>query len=184
VSIAAGVSSSQLAEAAGFDVQVLRSMPNTPALVGKGVTALCVNSTTPEPLLAWGENLFSAVGDVVRVPESAIDVYTGLIGSGPAYLFHVAEAMIAAGLELGAEAGLSPEVVRRAVEQLFVGSAALLASGQGTASELREKVTSPNGTTAAGLEVLYAAGLEKAVLEAVQAAAARSAEMTRDLGSK
>jgi pyrroline-5-carboxylate reductase len=99
-------------------------------------------------------------------------------------LFHVAEAMIAAGLELGAEAGLTPEVVRQAVEQLFVGSAALLASGQGTASELREKVTSPNGTTAAGLEVLYAAGLEKAVLEAVQAAAARSAEMTRDLGSK
>jgi pyrroline-5-carboxylate reductase len=159
-------------------------MPNTPALVGKGVTALCVNNTTPESLLAWGENLFSAVGDVVRVPESAIDVYTGLIGSGPAYLFHVAEAMIAAGLELGAEAGLTPEVVRQAVEQLFVGSAALLASGQGTASELREKVTSPNGTTAVGLEVLYAAGLEKAVLEAVQAAAARSAEMTRDLGSK
>jgi pyrroline-5-carboxylate reductase len=181
VSIAAGVSSEQLAEAAGPDVLVLRSMPNTPALVGKGVTALCTNRFTSETLLNWGESLFASVGEVVRVPETAIDVYTGLIGSGPAYLFHVAEALAAAGADLGAEIGLSPEVIHRAVEQLFVGSAALLASGQGTPGELREKVTSPNGTTAAGLQVLYNSVLADALRGAVQAAAARSAEMTREL---
>ena len=182
ISIAAGVSSSQLAAAAGTGVAVLRTMPNTPALVGKGVTALCMTGSESEDLLVWGETLFSCVGTVVRIPESAIDVYTGLIGSGPAYLFHVAEALIAAGTDLGGDLGLAPDLVEYAVEQLMVGAAALLASGQGTAAQLREKVTSPNGTTAAGLEVLYGAGLAEAIRGAVRAAADRSEEMTRELG--
>ena len=181
ISIAAGVSTAQLKRAAGTDVSVLRTMPNTPALVGRGVTALCVAADTDASMVDWAESLFVAVGDVLRIPESAIDVYTGLIGSGPAYLFHVAEAMIAAGNELGAAKGLPAEAVERAVEHLFLGSAALLASGRGSAGELRQNVTSPNGTTAAGLEVLYSAGLMDAVLEAVRAAAARSAEMTGEL---
>lgn len=181
VSIAAGVTTAQLKRAAGDGVAVLRTMPNTPALVGKGVTALCVADDTDKLIVDWAESLFTAVGDVVRIPETAIDVYTGLISSGPAYLFHVAEALIAAGHELGAAQGLTEEVIEAAVGQLFVGSAALLASGRGSASELRQNVTSPNGTTAAGLEVLYGAGLAKAVQDAVQAAAARSAEMSREL---
>ena len=143
VSIAAGVTTEQLKRAAGDGVAVLRTMPNTPALVGRGVTALCVADGTDKTIVDWAESLFVAVGDVVRIPESAIDVYTGLIGSGPAYLFHVAEALIAAGHELGAAHGLSDEVIEAAVEQLFVGSATLLASGRGSASELRQNVTSP-----------------------------------------
>jgi len=122
--------------------------------------------------LAWAERVLGAVGTVVRVDESQLDAVTGLTGSGPAYVFLLAESLIDAGLDVG----LDPDDVEAMVTQLLVGSAALLAE-RGDPARLREMVTSPNGTTAAGLQVLGDRGLRGIVTEAVRAATERSREL-------
>lgn len=174
LSIAAGVPLAALEAAAGPGVAVIRSMPNTPALVGEGASALAGGTSATEEDLAWAEQILASVGTVVRVPEHQLDAVTGLAGSGPAYLFLVAEALV----EAGVLAGLSRQVSTALVEQLFVGSAALLAQ-RGDPAALRAMVTSPGGTTAAGLRALETAGVRAAMLDAVMAATARS----RELGS-
>lgn len=174
LSIAAGISLDALQAAAGPDVVVVRSMPNTPALVGEGAAAICGGTTADDADLEWAEGILGAVGIVVRVPESQLDAVTGLAGSGPAYLFLVAEALI----EAGVLAGLSRSNAEQLVTQLFVGSAALLAD-RGDPATLRANVTSPGGTTAAGLRVLEEHGVRSAFLEAVMAATARGAELGR-----
>lgn len=174
LSIAAGVPLAALEAAAGPGVAVIRSMPNTPALVGEGASALAGGSSATEDDLAWAEQVLGAVGSVVRVPEHHLDAVTGLAGSGPAYLFLIAEALV----EAGVLAGLTRQVSNALVEQLFVGSAALLAQ-RGDPAALRAMVTSPGGTTAAGLRALESAGVRAAMLDAVMAATARS----RELGS-
>jgi len=174
LSIAAGISLDALQSAAGPDVVVVRSMPNTPALVGEGAAAICGGSTADDADLEWAEGILGAVGIVVRVPESQLDAVTGLAGSGPAYLFLVAEALT----EAGVLAGLSRANAEQLVTQLFVGSAALLAD-RGDPATLRANVTSPGGTTAAGLRVLEEHGVRSAFLEAVMAATARGAELGR-----
>ena len=174
LSIAAGVSLDALQTAAGPGVAVIRSMPNTPALVGEGASALAGGDTAAEADLAWAEQILGAVGSVVRVPEHQLDAVTGLAGSGPAYLFLVAEALV----EAGVLAGLTRQVSSALVEQLFVGSAALLAQ-RGDPAALRAMVTSPGGTTAAGLRALESAGVRAAMLDAVMAATARSRELGR-----
>ena len=172
LSIAAGVSLATLCEAAGSGVAVVRSMPNTPALVGEGASAIAGGTGTTEADLVWAESILGAVGSVVRVPEYQLDAVTGLAGSGPAYLFLIAEALIDAGVL----AGLARPVAVQLVEQLFVGSAKLLAD-RGDPAALRAMVTSPGGTTAAGLRELEQAGVRSALLEAVMAATARSREL-------
>ncbi|MFM2078669.1 MAG: pyrroline-5-carboxylate reductase [Actinomycetota bacterium] len=172
LSIAAGISVEALQEAAGPDVVIVRSMPNTPALVGEGAAAICGGATAEEADLAWAESILGSVGIVVRVPESQLDAVTGLAGSGPAYLFLVAEALTDAGVL----AGLSRANAEQLVHQLFVGSAKLLAEN-GNPAQLRANVTSPGGTTAAGLRVLEEHAVRSAFLEAVMAAAARGAEL-------
>jgi len=174
LSIAAGISLDALQAAAGPDVVVVRSMPNTPALVGEGAAAICGGATADDADLEWAEGILGAVGIVVRVPESQLDAVTGLAGSGPAYLFLVAEALT----EAGVLAGLSRSNAEQLVTQLFVGSAALLAD-RGDPATLRANVTSPGGTTAAGLRVLEEHGVRSAFLEAVMAATARGAELGR-----
>lgn len=174
LSIAAGASVAALQEAAGPDVVVVRSMPNTPALVGKGAAGLCGGDTATEADLVWAESILGSVGIAVRVPEAQLDAVTGLAGSGPAYLFMVAEALTDAGVL----AGLSRANAERLVTQLFVGSAALLAQ-EGNPAQLRANVTSPGGTTAAGLRALEEHALRSAMLEAVMAATARSRELGR-----
>jgi pyrroline-5-carboxylate reductase len=174
LSIAAGVGVDALQEAAGPEVAVVRSMPNTPSLVGEGAAAICGGQTAGDDDLAWAESILGSVGLVVRVPESQIDAVTGVAGSGPAYLFLVAEALI----EAGVLAGLTRPTSEALVAQLFVGSAALLRE-RGRPADLRAMVTSPGGTTAAGLRVLEEHGVRSAFLEAVLAAAARSAELGR-----
>ena len=151
---------------------VVRSMPNTPALVGEGASAIAGGTGTTEADLVWAESILGAVGSVVRVPEYQLDAVTGLAGSGPAYLFLIAEALIDAGVL----AGLARPVAVQLVEQLFVGSAKLLAD-RGDPAALRAMVTSPGGTTAAGLRELEQAGVRSALLEAVMAATARSREL-------
>jgi pyrroline-5-carboxylate reductase len=172
LSIAAGVSIDALQTAAGDGVAVIRSMPNTPALLGHGAAALCGGSTATAGDLDWAEGVLGAVGTVVRVGEPLLDSVTGLTGSGPAYLFLVAEALIDAGVL----AGLTRPHADALVRQLFVGSAAMLAEGSDPAA-LRAMVTSPAGTTAAGLRVLEEHATRSAFIEAVQAATRRSQEL-------
>lgn len=175
LSIAAGVTTSQLEGSLGLDdVAVVRAMPNTPALIGQGAAAIAPGSAANEADLAWAEEILSAVGTVVRVTESQLDAVTGLSGSGPAYVFLVAEALIEAGVLVG----LARPVAERLAVQTLVGSALLLAEGQAPA-ELRAAVTSPGGTTAAGLRVLEQRAVRAAFLDAVAAATERSAELGR-----
>lgn len=175
LSIAAGVSIATLERAAGPEVAVVRAMPNTPALVGEGAAAIAGGAAAGEDDLAWAEAILGAVGTVVRVPEQQLDAVTGLAGSGPAYVFLVAEALIDAGVL----AGLSRAVAEQLVAQLLVGSAALLAD-RGDPAQLRAMVTSPGGTTAAGLRVLEEHRVRSAMLDAVMAATERSRELGRD----
>lgn len=173
LSIAAGVTLAALTAAAGDSVPVIRAMPNTPALVREGVTAICAPDSCGEEDLAWAESVLSAVGLVVRVPESQMDAVTAVAGSGPGYLFLIAESL----LDAAEAAGLPHDVADTLVRQLFRGAGILLADSPESPATLRERVTSPNGTTAAGLAVFESAGLREIVNEVVQAAASRSIEM-------
>lgn len=172
LSVAAGVTTASIVEAAGPGVAVLRSMPNTPALVRAGVSGLAAADGATDDDVRWAEAILAGVGMVVRVDERDLDAVTGLTGSGPAYVFLVAEALIDAGLA----AGLPPEHIEPMVTQLLVGSATLLAR-EGDPATLRERVTSPGGTTAAGLRVLEDRGVRASFVEAVEAARARSVEL-------
>lgn len=174
LSIAAGVTVTEL-EAAAPGRPVVRAMPNTPSLVRQGAAAIAGGSLAGDPHLELAERVLGAVGIVVRVDESLLDAVTGLSGSGPAYVFLVAEAMI----EGGVLAGVPRPVAERLVAQTIAGSAALLAEGSASADALRAAVTSPGGTTAAGLRELEARGVRAAFLDAIAAAARRSAELGR-----
>jgi len=175
LSIAAGVSVTTLESAAGPSCAVVRAMPNTPALVGEGITAICAGTTARDEDLDWAESLLTAVGVVVRVPESQMDAVTAVAGSGPAYIFLLAESLLAA----AEREGLPADIAEILVRQLFRGSGILLAESDDSPATLREKVTSPNGTTAAGLAQFEESGLREIVNKAVRAAAARSVEMGR-----
>ncbi|TML63231.1 MAG: pyrroline-5-carboxylate reductase [Actinobacteria bacterium] len=175
LSIAAGVPLAKLEDWLGAGVPVVRAMPNTPALVGAGAAAIAAGKHAGDEELAWAEDILGSVGVVVRVGESLLDAVTGLSGSGPGYLFLVAEALIDAGVL----AGLPRDVSRTLVTQTLLGSGRLLAESGDTPEALRAAVTSPGGTTAAGLRALEVAGVRAAILEAVLAATTRS----RELGS-
>ncbi len=175
LSIAAGVTLERLVAAAGAGVTVVRAMPNTPALVGKGASAFAIAGKDVESGVRFAEAVLGSVGLAVRVEERLLDAVTGLTGSGPAYLFYVAEALVAAGI---AE-GLDPATADALVRQLLLGAGTLLASSDESPGKLRENVTSPNGTTAAGLAALDAAGGAAAIGAAVRAATARSIELGR-----
>jgi pyrroline-5-carboxylate reductase len=172
LSIAAGVRISTL-EAHASGRPVVRAMPNTPALVGQGVSAIAPGTSATEQHLELAEQLLRSVGVVVRVDESQLDAVTGLSGSGPAYLMLVAEALT----EAGVLAGLPRLIAARLVVQTLVGASALLAQGDDGPETLRAAVTSPGGTTAAGLRELEARGVRAAFLDAVLAAANRSREL-------
>ncbi len=175
LSIAAGVPLGRLQAWLGPETPVVRAMPNTPALVGSGAAAIAGGATAGPADLDWAEGILSAVGVVVRVPEPALDAVTGLSGSGPAYVFMVAEALT----EAGVLNGLTREVSRALVVQTLLGSARLLVESGQEAADLRAAVTSPGGTTAAGVRALEAAAVRSAFLEAVAAATERSRQLGR-----
>lgn len=154
-------------------VPVVRAMPNTPAQVGFGAAAISPGTTATDDDLAWAEDILGAVGVVVRVPETLLDVVTGLSGSGPAYLFLVAEALV----EGGVLNGLPRDVAEALVRQTLLGSARLLADSAEGAEALRAAVTSPGGTTAAGLQALEDRAVRAAFLQAVTAATERSRQL-------
>lgn len=173
LSIAAGVTIAALEAALPPGIAVVRAMPNTPALVGVGAAAIAPGSSAGEDDLVWAESLLGAVGTVVRVKESLLDAVTGLSGSGPAYVFLVAEALIDAGVL----AGLPRDVSTGLTIQTILGAATLLARGEDSPEALRAAVTSPGGTTAAGLRTLEQHGVRAAFLEAVAAATERSRQL-------
>jgi len=175
LSVVAGLSTSRIESLFHAPVAVVRSMPNTPVLVGKGVSAIAGGSQVTKDDLDWAESILGAVGTVVRVSERHLDAVTGLSGSGPAYFYLVVEALIDAGVHQG----LTREVSRELVVGTFVGSAALLANSGESPEELRAQVTSPGGTTAAGLRMLEGRAVRAAFLEAVSAAAERSRQLGR-----
>lgn len=170
LSIAAGITTGALEAELAEGSVVVRAMPNTPALVGVGASAIAPGRHAGPDDLVWAEDLLGAVGTVVRVPEHQLDAVTGLSGSGPAYVFLVAEALIDAGVL----AGLPRPTAHALAVQTLLGAATLLAQGDDGPEALRAAVTSPGGTTAAGLRTLEAHGLRAAFLEAVAAATERS----------
>lgn len=172
LSIAAGVRLAAMEAELPPGVAVVRAMPNTPALVGAGAAAIASGAAATEADLEWAEGILGAVGTVVRVSEEQLDAVTGLSGSGPAYVFLVAEALIDAGVRQG----LTRAVASELTVQTLRGAAELLATGQ-SAAELRAAVTSPGGTTAAGLHVLESAAIRAAFAEAVAAATERSRQL-------
>lgn len=173
LSIAAGVSTSWLKQRLGGDAVVLRAMPNTPAAVGMGITALFADA--PDPFRDLAHQLLSAVGDVVLLDnEGLMDAVTAVSGSGPAYVFLLAEAMSVAGVN----AGLPEALAKQLATATVCGAGALMATVDTPPSTLRENVTSKGGTTAAALSVLMAdEGLSKLMTEAVDAAKKRSIEL-------
>ena len=173
LSIAAGVTLATLEAALPPTTAVVRAMPNTPALIGAGVAAVAAGSHADEDDLAWAEEILGAVGSVVRVKESLLDAVTGLSGSGPAYVFLIAEALIEAGVLVG----LPRDVSSTLAIQTVLGAGRLLAESGDSPETLRAAVTSPGGTTAAGLRALEDAGVRAAFLAAVDAATARSREL-------
>jgi len=172
LSIAAGVRLESIEAALGEGVAALRAMPNTPALVGKGVAALARGTTASDTDVAWAETILGAVGIVEQLPEPDLDAFTGVAGSGPAYVFLVAEALVEAAI---AE-GLAPSTAERVVCQLLLGASTLL-DRDGDPAQLRAAVTSPGGTTAAGLRVLEEHAVRAAFGDAVSAATVRSREL-------
>jgi pyrroline-5-carboxylate reductase len=170
LSIAAGITIARLEAALGPEVPVVRAMPNTPALIGAGAAAIAGGSAASADDLDWAASILEAVGVVVRVPEKLLDAVTGLSGSGPAYVFLVAEALVDAGVL----AGLPRDVSVTLTTQTLLGAARLLAEGDDGPEVLRAAVTSPGGTTAAGLRALESAAVRAAFLDAVLAATERS----------
>jgi pyrroline-5-carboxylate reductase len=174
LSIAAGVTIAEL-ERLAPGRPVIRAMPNTPALVRRGAAAIAPGSAARDAHLTLAERLLGAVGVVVRVPETLLDAVTGLSGSGPAYLFLVAEALV----EAGVLAGLPRVTAATLVTETLLGAATLLAEGPDGPEALRAAVTSPGGTTAAGIQQLEQRAVRAAFVDAVLAATARSAELGR-----
>ncbi len=176
VSIAAGVPIATLAAALPDGSAVVRAMPNTPALVRAGATAFCANPLASADQVAAAEALFAAVGSTWQAPsESLLDAVTGLSGSGPAYVFLILEALGDAGVR----AGLPRDAASQLAAQTVYGAAKLVIESGRHPASLKDQVTSPGGTTIAGLERLEAAGVRAALYDAVAAATARSRELSR-----
>lgn len=173
VSILAGTATATLERLLGGRARVVRAMPNTPALVGCGATAVCAGSHATAADLDSAGALFRSVGTVCTVSEGQMDAVTGLSGSGPAYVFTVIEALA----DGGVKEGLPREVALELATRTVLGAARLVAESGEHPALLREKVCSPGGTTIAGLTALEDGGLRAALIEAVARATKRSQEL-------
>lgn len=177
ISIAVGITSNYIVKNLGITkAAVVRAMPNTPALVGKGVTGLSKGEFVSDDQLAIAKNLLESIGQVVVVEEKLIDVVAATSGSGPAYYFYVTELLIEAAIANG----LSREVAQVLVENTFTGSSALFESSDDDVIELRRKVTSPKGTTQAAIEFLESKDLKNIWQNALQAAVKRAEEISKN----
>ena len=174
VSVAAGVPMAKIATGLPDRWPIVRAMPNLAMVVGASATALCANEYVPEEQLDSIEAVFRSVGTTVRVDESMMHVVTGLTGSGPAYVSVLIDGLIGGAVKKG----LSTDLARALVVQLFYGSAKLLQETDMHPSQLRDRVTTPAGTTIAGLSELEAHAVRSALMAAVEAAAERSEQLS------
>ena len=178
ISLMAGVSINTMSDLLGGEAAFVRTMPNTPAAISAGMTALYASSDTQDDLKAAAEALLAAVGQTVWLDtEKALDAVTAISGSGPAYLFHMVEALAAAGVNLG----LPQDMAAQLAMQTIIGSASMLREDEADPRQLRVNVTSPGGTTEAALDVLMgdSGGLVDLMRRATQAAAARAGELAK-----
>ena len=173
VSVAAGITTAAMEEQLTGIAAVVRAMPNTPSVVGLGVTGISKGSNVSDEQLDAAVELFSSVGKVLVVDESKIDALSTISGSGPAYVFYFAEKLITAAKSLG----FSEQEASLMVKETFLGSATLLATSSSSPEELRQQVTSPNGTTMQATGRFDAADLERVFIEATEAALARAKEL-------
>lgn len=176
LSIAAGRPLASLTRSLGDAAAIVRAMPNTPAAVGRGMTAACANARVSAPQRALVDALLAAVGEVAWIDDEAlIDAVTAVSGSGPAYVFYLVECLA----EAGVAAGLTPALAMQLARSTVTGAGELLTRSTEPADELRRRVTSPGGTTAAALSVLMAdaGGLQPLMTEAVRRAAVRAREL-------
>ncbi len=176
ISVAAGIPLSVYQEVLGPEAVIIRAMPNTPAAIGKGITALIGNQRAGDVEMALAEGLLRAVGQTVRLEnEGQIDAVTGVSGSGPAYVFHLIEALA----EAGQAEGLSQDLAMQLAKATVAGAGALAEQADEPPARLRENVTSPGGTTAAALGILMDEkdGLRPLMRRAVRAAVKRSQEL-------
>ena len=178
ISVMAGVRSASISAALGASARVVRAMPNMPAAVRRGITAIASDAQVTESDILRAEQLFASVGSTVRVPESLFDAVTAVSGSGPAFLFRFLEAWTYAAEEIG----LAPEIARTLARETLIGAAALLDETKDEPEILRAKVTSKGGTTAAGMLRLddtasRAGGVDGLMVEALKAARDRGAEL-------
>jgi len=178
ISIAAGVDTATIEEAVADGVRVVRAMPNTPALVGAGATAISAGKHASPEDLATARAMFDAVGITVELDESHLDAVTGLSGSGPAYIFLILEALADAGVKVG----LARRNAQRLAAQTVMGSAKMLMDLDEHPGVLKDMVTSPGGTAIAGLHTLEEGGLRTTLINAVETATKRARELGR--GSK
>ena len=177
ISVAAGITTATMESVVGNPV--VRAMPNTPALIGKGVTGVSAGSRASVANLATARELFEVVGWVLELPESQIDALSTISGSGPAYVFHAMEQWTRAAVELG----FGEADARNLVEKTFAGATALQESTGVDPAELRRRVTSPNGTTERAIAVLDEAKLDEVYRVAAEAALARARELASQLSS-
>lgn len=181
VSVAAGIRCTDLSRWLGGDAAIVRTMPNTPALVGSGATGLYANNLVTKDQKGQAESLMRAVGVSIWVNDEAqIDAVTALSGSGPAYYFLMMEAMIAAGEQLG----LDSKTATLLTVQTALGAAKMAIESQSSPAELRAQVTSPNGTTEKAIQSFGQSNLSGIVLSAMQAAQNRAVEMATQLGAQ
>ena len=173
ISIAAGITIDTIEAGTGGRHRIIRVMPNTPALVGRGASAYALGTSATAKDGALAEHLLASVGYVARVEESQIDAVTAVSGSGPAYFFQMVESLIAGGIEQG----LDPLIARELAVHTAAGAAELLMRTGESPTTLRENVTSPNGTTFAALESFREANFDQIVRNAVKAAHDRSVKL-------
>jgi len=173
ISVAAGITTSAMEQAIGPKASVIRAMPNTPSIVGHGVTGIAKGESANDAQLATAKELFETVGQVLVVDEDRINALSTISGSGPAYVFYFAEKLMTAAKNLG----FSEKEANLMVRSTFLGSATLLAASSESPETLRAQVTSPNGTTMQATAKFDEANLEKVFIEATEAALARAIEL-------
>ena len=174
ISIAAGITIKKITKTVGSKVSIIRVMPNMPALINRGFSAISYSKGTKKELTEFATRIFGAIGDVVEVKEKDLDAITAISGSGPAYYFYITEMLIKAGIKLG----LKRDTATRAALKTALGSAELLEKMGEDPSVLRKKVTSKGGTTEAAFKVFKKKKLESIVLAGIKAAKKRSKELS------
>ncbi|KKK37905.1 pyrroline-5-carboxylate reductase [Mesobacillus campisalis] len=180
LSVLAGISTSFMEDLLPYGQQVVRVMPNTSSMIGESATAISPGKHTSQQNLSIAQRLLQCIGEVFIINESQMDIFTGIAGSGPAYFYYLMEHMEKA----GQSGGLDQETTRQIIAQTILGAARMIQEQEESPEVLREKVTSPNGTTAAGLEALSKNGGGKAISRAVKQAAQRSKEISAQLETK